>query len=313
MASDTPGGSADRRTGGSRRLFGLLSASGQLRATEWRLRLGGTAVSILAHLVALALLVALYRPHPPERRVTLIPLDVGEPEVPFVMLIPPPESLRAQRAERRQVALPVAPEVADVPPVMVARAERRDSAAAPATGPTPRVRSRIGPGFGDGRLWIPPVDVLRLGRVLPGEPSVGVAGRGGGAGGAAQLDSLLTQRLLAYLDSLPPDSFATPPPPQWTTEIAGKTWGIDGRWIYLGGLKLPAALLALLPLSQDAAASYDRAKAAADLQRMREDILQAARRADNAAEFKRYVEELRKRRDAEREMRRRVARDTIIP
>jgi hypothetical protein len=122
----------------------------------------------------------------------------------------------------------------------------------------------------------------------------------------------VTTRLLAYLDSMPPDSFAAPRTPSWTREIGGETWGIDGRWIYLGPLKLPAALLALLPVSLPQG-NYDQIKAAESLQRMRQDILQAARRAETAAEFNRYVRELRKRREAEREQQRRVARDTIIP
>jgi hypothetical protein len=111
---------------------------------------------------------------------------------------------------------------------------------------------------------------------------------------------------------MPPDSFALPEAPKWTTEIDGKTWGIDGRWIYLGDLKLPAALLALLPIPEGGY-NYDQSKAARDLQRMREDILQAAQRAATAEEFNRYVKELRQRKDREREEKRRVRRDTIIP
>jgi hypothetical protein len=267
--------------------------------------LGGTAISIVAHVVVLAVLLVLYRPHLVERRVTMIPLDVGEPlALPVPSYVPPAESVPSQRAERRQVTPPILPRVADVPPVVVARAGAGRPDSAGVRRPAARARVRIGPGFGDGRLWVPPVDVLQLGRVLPRES-------GGGPMGVAELENLVTGRLLAYLDSMPPDSFAPPAAPKWTTEIAGKTWGIDGRWIYLGGLKLPAALLALLPVPTQN--NYDQARAARDLQRMREDILQAAQRADNAAEFKRYVDELRKQRDAEREMRRRVPRDTIIP
>ena len=41
----------------------------------------------------------------------------------------------------------------------------------------------------------------------------------------------------------------------------------------------------------------------AELQRIRLDIIQSARRAESAEQFKKYVEETRKRRDAEREAR----------
>ncbi|HWP37409.1 MAG TPA: hypothetical protein VNL18_07625 [Gemmatimonadales bacterium] len=271
------------------------------------MRLGGSAVSVLVHVVVLALLIVLYRPHLPLRRVTLIPLDAGE--APVMTYVPPAESARVRRAEPRRVDTPSIPTVEDVPPVVVRvpAGQRGDSAGGPRVAARPRVR--IGPGYGDGRLWIPPIDVLALGRVLASEPEGGAGG--GGPPGTGQMDSVLTSRLFAFLDSLPPDSFAPPAQPKWTTEIGGKTWGIDGRWIYLGGLKLPAALLALLPIQNQG--NYDQQRAARELQRMRDDILQAAQRAANSAEFKKYVDELRKRRDAERDMRRRVPRDTIIP
>jgi hypothetical protein len=108
---------------------------------------------------------------------------------------------------------------------------------------------------------------------------------------------------------MPRDSFALPAPPRWTTEIDGNTWGVDGSWIYLGDFKIPTALLALLPLPQG---NYERAQDAANLQRMREEIIDAARRAETASDFRRYVGEVRKRRDAERE-REKARRDTVIP
>jgi hypothetical protein len=293
------------RRGGSPPVFRVAGPPGEQRRREWRVGLGGTAVSVVVHLVALALLLALYRPHLPLRRVTLIPLDAGE--APVMTFVPPAESARVRRTEPRRPVQPSVPTVEDVPVVVRAPAgPRSDSASASAVAARPRVR--IGPGYGDGRLWIPPIDVLALGRVLAHESEEGA---GGAPPGAGRIDSVLTSRLLAYLDSLPPDSFAPPAQPKWTTEIGGKTWGIDGRWIYLGGLKLPAALLALLPIQNQG--NYDQQRAARELQRMRDDILQAAQRAANSAEFQRYVNELRKRRDAEREMSRRVARDTIIP
>ncbi|HXV87160.1 MAG TPA: hypothetical protein VD793_10695 [Gemmatimonadales bacterium] len=273
------------------------------RGPEWRSRLAGVGVSLLIHLAALVVLVTLYHPTPVERRVTLIPLEVGQPLVPPRIQAPPPRRVEPPRAEQRTAVPPLPPEVVDIPPPPAAGpVGPRDSVGV--GGPAPIARGRLEPSYGDGRLWIPPVDVLQLGRVLPQAPS--------GPVGVGQLDSLVTARLLAFLDSMPPDSFAPPQAPRWTTEIGGQTWGIDGRWIYLGPVKLPAALLALLPISLPQG-NYDQIRAAADLQRMREDILRAAQRAETAAEFNRYVQELRKRRDAEREQRRRVARDTIIP
>jgi hypothetical protein len=153
----------------------------------------------------------------------------------------------------------------------------------------------LGARFGDGRLWVRPWDAIVAAIAASRRDTVSPAMH------VALIDSAIVARLQAFLDTLPPDSFAVPPPRPWTTEINGKKWGIDGGWIYLGGIKLPAAILALLPLPQG---NYDQAKQEADLMRIREDILQAARRAESASEFRKYVEETRKRRDAEREAKR---------
>lgn len=157
----------------------------------------------------------------------------------------------------------------------------------------------VGPRYGDGRVW-----------VRSTEAELGVVGPSPDARThVARIDSAIRDRMKAYIDTMPRDSFALPAPPRWTTEIDGNTWGVDGSWIYLGDFKIPTALLALLPLPQG---NYERAQDAANLQRMRQEIIEAARRAETAADFRRYVEEVRKRRDAERE-KEKARRDTVIP
>lgn len=131
----------------------------------------------------------------------------------------------------------------------------------------------------------------------------------------ALVDSALAEKIRSYMDTVPPDSFATREAPKWTTEIAGQTWGLDGKWIYLGPIKLPATVLALLPLPSG---NYDLAQRNIQLQRMREDLMDAAGRAANAVEFKRYVKELRERKEKEHQQRIPPAppptpRDTLIP
>jgi hypothetical protein len=166
----------------------------------------------------------------------------------------------------------------------------------------PGLRRLIGPEFGDGRLW-----------VRTAEAELGVVGPSSSIEThIARVEAAVRERIQAYIDTMPRDSFALPPPARWTTEIDGNTWGIDGQWIYLGDIKLPTALLALLPFPQG---NIEQAQAAAELQRMRGEIIDVARRAESAEDFRRYVEELRRRKDAEREeeRRRRAARDTIKP
>jgi hypothetical protein len=155
---------------------------------------------------------------------------------------------------------------------------------------------QIGPDYGDGRLWVR-ADDAEGGRVPAriAMDSMPVH--------VAKVDSALAAQIRTYLDTVPPDSFATRAAPKWTTEIAGRTWGIDGKWIYLGGLKLPTALLAALPIPASAAGNYDGQQREAQIGAMRRDIMESAARAANAVEFNRYVKELRQRKESERSVR----------
>lgn len=175
-----------------------------------------------------------------------------------------------------------------------------DSAPGPGlVPPTGRVgegpgRRRLGPEYGDGRVWVRPLDAIAAAIAGMGDDSTDAKSH------VARIDSAITARIAAFLDTLGPDPMATPAPKPWVTEINGQKWGIDQGWIYLGNLKLPSAILALLPLPQG---NYELAQQEAELQRIRLDIIQSARRAESAEQFKKYVEETRKRRDAEREAR----------
>jgi hypothetical protein len=104
--------------------------------------------------------------------------------------------------------------------------------------------------------------------------------------------------------------------PAWT--VGGgeaPTWGIDSQWIYLGDIKIPTPVLALigglLP-----AGNYDESVRSRQLAEMRQDLLQSAWRAQTFRDFQRYVRETRERRQKERdEERRRAKPDTtgVIP
>ena len=149
--------------------------------------------------------------------------------------------------------------------------------------------SPIGTSYGSGRLWVGPLE-SKLG-IVGTSPSPEVH--------AARVDSAVRHRLLAFLDTVPPDSFAVQPIKPWVTEIDGQPWGIDQSWVYLGGLKLPTILLALLPMPQG---NYGLAREAQELQRIREQIMQAAAQAQTNADFRRYVRAIRERRDAQRRL-----------
>jgi hypothetical protein len=120
---------------------------------------------------------------------------------------------------------------------------------------------------------------------------------------AELLDSVVTAVVQAYLDSIAnaPASKDTGLP-SWTTEIAGKKFGIDSKNIYIAGLKIPAAVLALLPLS--GGGNIDQNRAYNRLMDLRQDLLYAARRAETMEEFKQIIREIRERKERERELER---------
>jgi hypothetical protein len=282
---------------------------------DLKARLLSTGVSLAVHLVIFIVLLAIVTGVPLSERQHVVPLAIGAPENEVTPYLVPAPAARAKPARRvRRPTTGLGAQVVPEPqqqtrPSAPARPQVLPGARVPDTTRVVAVRPpgvgthRLAtPGYGDGRLWIPPVDILQLGRPLPLAKLLASGGGGGGGGGGlpsvATLDSTVTARLQAFLDTMPRDSFALPAgTPQWTTKINGRTWGIDGKWIYLGGLKLPAALLALLPFPQG---NIDQARGNAALMEMREDIMQAAQRAATREEFNKYVKELRERKDKER-------------
>ena len=89
-----------------------------------------------------------------------------------------------------------------------------------------------------------------------------------------QVDSAVTIIMQAFLDSLDAERGAAQARlPDWTTNLAGKKFGVDSRYIYIAGLKIPAAVLALLPLPQG---GVDQSHALDHIMDLRADIEQAA-------------------------------------
>jgi len=252
------------------------------------------AVSAVIHVVVIGLVVLSIRAIP-RPQVQFIQLDDGGgAESAMPAYHPPagtthaaaPRPLRVQPApapEESAVTAVVPQAITPAAPVAVAEVDSLPI----------DPHATIEPRYGDGRLWIRVSDAVsgnlparRAAREMPDH--------------VARVDSALAEKIRTYMDTVPPDSFATREGPKWTTQIAGQTWGIDGKWIYLGPIKLPAMVLALLPLPSG---NYELAQRNMQLQRMREDLLQAAQRATNAVEFKKYVKELRERKEAEHQQR----------
>lgn len=217
-------------------------------------------------------------------------------------------SIAAPSAEVQMVSLPRARVLPNaIPPRSAARAmapsfgiRRGLEAATPDTGSgaaggeaspagpvTPSATyGRLGPAPASGKLWVRPLPLA------PRELAARLARTQ-----AEMADSAVTAIIQAFLDSLAMDPAAQAArPPDWTTHIAGAKFGLDSKWIYVAGLKIPTALLALLPLPPgNEQKAFDRS---GELYR---DLRQAAQRAANLEEFKKTIKEIRERTEAERQ------------
>lgn len=193
---------------------------------------------------------------------------------------------RLPRVEQRRPERPaVVPEPEALPEAPV------DTGTTPAAPSRPPLIGRIGPGLADGRLWVRPLPL----------PPQELAQRLKKTH-VELVDSAVTAIVQGYLDSIANDPSARQVGlPSWTTNVAGKKFGLDSKNIYIAGLKIPAAVLALLPI---AAGNVDQNRAYNHLMEMRADLQQAGQRAQNLEEFKQIIREIRERKEREREFER---------
>lgn len=164
-------------------------------------------------------------------------------------------------------------------------------AAAPVAAQDTTRAERLGPAFGDGRLWVRP---------LPFTPA-DLAARIGGGAPQSTIDSIVSEMIQGYLDATAA-GMGAPAPASWVTSIGGQTVGVDPAWIHLGPVKLPTFLLGLIPLNVQANPQQAaQARRWADMRQMIQ--LQGARDAA-LDDIGRAARELRERREAEREFER---------
>jgi hypothetical protein len=194
--------------------------------------------------------------------------------------------LPGRRAARLEL-----PNRSKVVPVLPPRRPERasaDTSGAPRTQPQQAPLGRIGPGLAQGRLWVRPLPLP------PRELAQRLAKTR-----VELVDSAVTMIVQAYLDSIASDPASKNQGlPSWTTEIAGKKFGLDSKNIYIAGLKIPAAVLALLPIP---AGNIDQNRAYNHFMDLRADLLYAAQRAETMEEFKQAIREIRQRKERERE------------
>lgn len=166
------------------------------------------------------------------------------------------------------------------------------SVSAQSGAPDTSVTNRLRPNFAGGTVWI---------RSLPMSPRE-IASRLTGKSPGELLDSTVTAMAMRYLEAMDAERAARGEGklPSWTTEIGGKTVGLDSRYVYLGPLKVPTILIALLPIRfpEVNPTQWDRQRT---LDLMRYDLRTAGARQANLAEFGEAVKQLRLEREARRE------------
>jgi hypothetical protein len=235
-------------------------------------------------------------PHRPPQVVILAPPSEGPREAPM-----PYDDGRKAQGERAKGIVPAParrrpepqrPMAVEPPKALDQQRERTDSGGVP---PSPRPRAvigRIGPGLAEGRLWVRPLPL----------PPKELAQRLSQKRHAELADSAVNAIVQSYLDSIAADPGAGKVGlPSWTTNVAGKKFGLDSSNIYIAGLKIPAAVLALLPIP---AGNIDQNRAYNHLMSMRADLQQAAQRSQNLQEFKDMIRDMRLRKEKEEEFKR---------
>jgi len=146
---------------------------------------------------------------------------------------------------------------------------------------------KLVPDLGDGRLWVRPLPL----------PPKELAKRLDKSN-AELVDSAVTQIIQAFLDSVGAAPGAEHAElPDWTKEVDGLKFGLDSKNIYIAGLKIPAAVLALLPIP--AASNQQNAFKRDGI--IYDDLRHAAQQAQTMDDFKEAIRKLREQRQRELE------------
>jgi hypothetical protein len=254
---------------------------------------GTVAVSVVVHVLFVLLLIkitvepgdwiaAMLRTAPPSpvERVGFLQLPRGAP---------PTDRPRRGGDDRPLSAAPPAVAV-PVPPLFM------PSALPPIPSRPPRTAGDVGtgplvggggetrgvrPSYSEPRLWAPAATVV----TAP-------------LSAAARLDSALAPEFRALSDSIR-RAQGERDPNDWTFKLGGQRYGIDKRYIRLGPVSIPTALLAFLPLNvqgNPTTIDHDRR-----LMQMRGEILEQAARAARDEDFQKAVKSLRERKQKERD------------
>jgi len=138
----------------------------------------------------------------------------------------------------------------------------------------------IRPSYSDPRVWEAPGDIVAAPKTAK-----------------EKMDSAIASIVAPYNDSIAAQAGARRPG-DWTFEKDGRKYGIDEKFIRLGKISIPTAILALLPINTTGNPTMnDRNKLQNQLH---SDIFWNAQRGMNEADFKKAVKSIRERKERER-------------
>lgn len=128
---------------------------------------------------------------------------------------------------------------------------------------------------------------------------------------AEEAASTLSEKLRAANDSMAWAAANGARLPEWVTTRNGKKYGIDQNKIYIGGIAIPTALLALLPLNQQSnPQQLERNRA---ISAMTREINFQAQRAMNEDEFRAAVKKIRERKEKEHQEQEKAKAKAVLP
>jgi hypothetical protein len=117
-----------------------------------------------------------------------------------------------------------------------------------------------------------------------------------------RIDSVIASRIQEFQDSIRIADGSKRDPTDWTFEKGGQKWGMDSKYIRLGPLSIPTALLGLLPMNNAALqGNVFAAERARQQNAWSREIAEQAQRAMNEDEFRTAVKRLRERKERERQ------------
>lgn len=178
------------------------------------------------------------------------------------------------------VAPAATPEALPTPPAVTSRVAAPDAGTGPVVG-TGGPGEGVRPEYHDPRVWVPAAPLVSAPKSV-----------------RETVDSAIEARVEAHNDTLALGARRRQPG-DWTFEHNGKKYGIDSKFIRLGPVSIPTAVLAALPLNVQANPILGANERT--LTTRHDEIAEQAQRAINEDEFRDAVRKLRQRKERERQ------------